>query len=93
MSKELEALLNDVDTLHSFIINSRISKELKGWAYSSYQDLKTDIKQALEDKDKRIKELENKLNAIEEILDRRDIPMNDIVMLAMKLLRSDEDEV
>ena len=93
MNKELEALLNDVDTLHSFIINSRISKELKGWAYSSYQDLKTDIKQALKDKGKHIKELQSKLNAIEEVCNKDNVKSPDKLWEIENILRSVEDEV
>ena len=51
------------------------------------------IKQALEDKDKHIKELENKLNAIEEVCNKDNVKSTDKLWEIENILRSVEDEV
>lgn len=48
MNKELEALLNDVDTLQGMYMETRASKENKAWFHSFADDLRNDIKQALQ---------------------------------------------
>ena len=48
------------------------------------------IKQALEDKDKRIKELENKLNAIEEVCNKDNVKSPDKLWEIENILGSDE---
>lgn len=47
MSKELEALENDIESLYSIITQSRINKELKGWAHVWRDDIIRDLRKTL----------------------------------------------
>jgi hypothetical protein len=48
MNKELKQIILDLEELYSFINESRISKELKGYAHLVYEDLKLQINQSLQ---------------------------------------------
>ena len=48
MSKEIEALILDIDVLYGMIVDSRMNKEKKAWAQSWRNSIVKDLKQSLQ---------------------------------------------